>query len=214
MPKIVTVTTYQFDELDDDAKERAREWWREGAFDDDWWYETTFEDFEQICKLIGVELQTHPVQLMGGGSRQKPSIWFSGFCYQGDGACFEGWYAYEKGAAKKIREYAPLDTELHRIVDDLQSLQRRHFYQLTATITHSGRYNHAWSVTIDVRRGDDYVPEKVEEDLAESLRDLMNWLYRALEREWDYQNSDEVVDETIRANEYEFTEEGERHVTI
>jgi len=47
-----------------------------------------------------------------------------------------------------------------------------------------------------------------EDDLTEYLRDFMNWIYRALENEHDYQNSDDVIIETIEANEYEFDREG------
>lgn len=49
-----------------------------------------------------------------------------------------------------------------------------------------------------------------EETIIEALRDLARWLYRQLEREYDYLSSDEVVDETISANEYTFTEAGRR----
>lgn len=40
------------------------------------------------------------------------------------------------------------------------------------------------------------------------MRAFADWIYRQLETEYDYQNSDEQVDESIIANEYEFTEEG------
>ena len=40
------------------------------------------------------------VQLMGGGSLQKPRIYFSGFWSQGDGACFEGRYAHARRRAQ------------------------------------------------------------------------------------------------------------------
>ena len=46
--------------------------------------------------------------------------------------------------------------------------------------------------------------------LIEALRDLARWLYRQLESEYDYLSSDEVVDETIAANEYTFTARGRR----
>lgn len=49
-----------------------------------------------------------------------------------------------------------------------------------------------------------------EEMVIEALRDLTRWLYRHLEREYDYLTSDEAVDEAITANEYTFTEAGRR----
>jgi len=36
----------------------------------------------------------------------------------------------------------------------------------------------------------------------------MRWVYRALEQEYEYQTANEQVDDSIRANEYEFTETG------
>jgi hypothetical protein len=59
--------------------------------------------------------------------------------------------------------------------------------------------------------GDDYRDvSAVEDDVTELMRDFARWIYRALEREYDYQNSDEAVDEMIRANGYEFEEDGAR----
>lgn len=49
-----------------------------------------------------------------------------------------------------------------------------------------------------------------EDTMIEALRDLARWLYRQLEREYDYLSSDDVVDETIIANGYTFTEGGQR----
>ena len=42
------------------------------------------------------------VRLMGGGTRAKPCIWFSGFWSQGDGACFEGYWSNAKGATARL----------------------------------------------------------------------------------------------------------------
>ena len=52
--------------------------------------------------------------------------------------------------------------------------------------------------------------EDAEDAVIEALRDLARWLYRQLERERDYLSSDEAVDETIAANEFTFTETGQR----
>ena len=47
MPRTKTVTVYQFNELSSSAKERARDWWREGALDYDW-SEYTYKDAENV----------------------------------------------------------------------------------------------------------------------------------------------------------------------
>ena len=117
------------------------------------------------------------------------------------------------GTAAAIRAYAPTDTELHRIADTLQAVQRRNFYQLRATLTHRGRYYHEHCMAIAVDRdspvGQDMTAD-AEDAVSEALRDLARWLYRQLEREYEHLTSDEVVDEAIAANGYTFTEAGRR----
>jgi hypothetical protein len=105
MPEVICTTVYQFPELSDAAKEKARSWYRELGPHDDWW-DSVYEDFEMVCEILGIRLKTTPIRLMGGGTRAKPCIWFSGFWSQGDGACFEGYWSHAKGAAARIRDYA------------------------------------------------------------------------------------------------------------
>lgn len=137
MPDVIETTVYRLDELSEAAKDNARAWYREGGFDYDW-YDAVYEDFRRIADILGIRIKSRTVRLMGGGVRQEPCIWFTGFWSQGDGAAFEGHYSYRKGTAAEIRTYAPKDVELHRIADALHQAQRRNFYQLTAEATHWG----------------------------------------------------------------------------
>lgn len=212
MPEIKETTVYRLDELSDDAKEKARAWYRQGGLDHDW-FEFVYDDFKRICAILGVDLKTVPVRLYGGGTRQKPCIWFSDFWSQGDGACFEGRYSHATGAPRAIRDHAPKDNELHRIAYVLQAIQRRNFYQLYATVTHRDRYYHEYSMAISVERDSPTrqdMTADTEETVIEALRDLARWLYRQLEREYDYLASDESVDDAITANAYTFTAAGHR----
>lgn len=212
MPEMIETTVYTFEELDERAMARARDWYRQASADDDW-HELVFEDFERICEIIGVDLATRPVRLHGGGTRQKPCIWFSGFASQGDGACFEGSYSYRKGASRAIRAYAPRDERLVAIADQLQQIQRKNLYALEARLTHRGRHYHEHSMEITVERNSDrFQPPTADAEggVSEALRDLARWLYRQLEQEYDHQMSNEVVDEGIIANRYTFTEAGSR----
>lgn len=212
MPSIIETTVYSFDELPDDGKEKARGWYREGGFDYDW-YDFVYEDFERVCGMLGVSLDTVAVRLFGGGTRRKPCIWFSGFWSQGDGACFEGDYRYARGAGGKVRGYAPKDKELHRIADALGSIQRRNFYQLSARISHRGRYHHEYSMDIAVERASPVAQDmtaEAEENVKEALRDLARWLYGRLDDDYEHLTSDEAVDEMLRLNEYGFTADGDR----
>ena len=50
--------------------------------------------------------------------------------------------------------------------------------------------------------------------LMQISRDAMLWIYHDLEKEYDYRNADEQVDDGIRCNEYLFTETGQRTVVL
>ena len=212
MPQLIETLVYRLDELDESAREQARDWYRRHAFDEDW-YEFQFDDFARISAILGLSLATRSIRLMGGGSCAKPKIYFSGFSSQGDGACFEGEYRYARDMARSIRAHAPKDTELHGIADSLLEVQRRNFYQLRASIQHVGRYCHEYSMRIAVFRdspsGQD-LSLADEEIIVDTLRDLARWLYRQLEAEHDYRSADAQVDEAIRANDFTFTEQGNR----
>ena len=191
----ITREIFQFDELSNDAKETARQWWRDGGLDHDWW-DSVYDDFDRIAELIGINVTDKQ---------------FSGFWSQGDGASFAGSYAYKKGSCKAIRDYAPKDELLHSIADNLAAIQKRNFYSLSASITLRGRYCHEGSMCISVERdSDNYQDYTTDADdvITDAMRSLAQWLYTSLENELKYLNADESVDESIRANEYEFTRDG------
>ena len=203
-------TLYGFDELSDRTKERAREWWRDcenNDFDTDY----VIEDAQRMGAILGIEFDTRPVKLLGGGTRYDPAVYWSGFSSQGDGACFEGRYRYTKGAAKAIRKEAPTDTRLHAIADALQDAQRAAFYRLEARCQHRGHYYHSGCMQVDVwDRENEYSTSVDEEPIAQALRDFADWIYRQLETEHEWRMADEQVDDAITANEYTFDAEGRR----
>lgn len=212
MSRIIETTVYQLDELHGSARDRARDWYRRNAIDDDW-HEFRFADFVTVCEILGVSLSTKSVRLMGGGSRAAPKIYFSGFSSQGDGACYEGGYRFVRDGVGRIRSYAPQDADLHAIATRLLDVQRRNFYRIRAEIRHAGGYCHEYSMQIAVHRenatGQD-MSVADEEIVIDALRDLARWLYRQLEAEYDFITADQQVDEAIRANSYSFTEDGHR----
>lgn len=206
-------TVFTFDELSDSAKEKARQWYRECSAHDPDFAEFVFEDAANVAELMGLDIRQRRVKLMNGDYRHEPSIYYSGFSSQGDGACFEGSYRYKAGALKAVKAYAPLDTRLHGIARDLQLAQKPVFYTGTASTSHSGHYYHSgcMQVSADVdSRFSGKLACEFEEAVKEALRDFADWIYSQLENEYNYQNSDEQVDESILGNEYEFDEYGER----
>ncbi len=212
MPRIIETIVYTIDELSGAAKEMARMWYRQNGLHDEW-YDFIYEDFETVCGILGVTLATSPVCLYGGGTRDKPRIYWSGFSSQGDGASFEGSYAHTRGAAKAIRAHAPADSDLHRIADELQAVQRKNFWQIQASIRQRGRYFHEYTMAIEVERDSPtWQPptDDAEEAVTEAMRDLARRLYRQLQSEYEHQTSDEAVDEIVAVNAWTFTEDGKR----
>lgn len=203
-----TRTLFQYDELTPEAQQEAREWYRTGF---EFYSDTDFEYAATIADLFGLDIRQRPVKLMNGQTRYEPCVYYSGFSSQGDGACFEGVYRYKKGALKAVKAYAPQDTELHRIVKDLQDAQKPYLYKLTASTVHSGHYYHSGCMAVEVEHSDDQYRDigDAETLITDALRAFADWIYSQLEKEYDYQTSDEAVEEAIRANEYEFTEDGE-----
>lgn len=213
MPITVTHTLFHFNELSDRAKETARDWWRDLEAQD---FDTSYviEDAQRMGAILGIELDTKPVKLYGGGTRQEPVVYWSGFSSQGDGAQFEGRYAYAKGAHKAIRREAPTDTRLHAIADGLLKVQKACGYRLEARCDCRGaRYSHAGWMNVNVTDcADDWksLPQNAEEAITELMRDFANWIYSQLETEYEWRMADEQVDDAITANEYTFAADGRR----
>ena len=206
--KTTTRTLYKFSELSPEAQQHALE--NQSRFESEFFdFKFVYDDAATIAALFGLDLDTRYIPLMNGSTRPEPTIYYSGFSSQGDGACFEGRYEYKRGALKAVKDYAGRDKELHRIVKALQDIQQKNFYQLTARTTHSGYYYHSGCMSVDVERSDGKeTPADAEETVKECLRDFADWIYKQLENEYDYRTGEEACREAIEANGYEFTEKG------
>ena len=63
-------------------------------------------------------------------------------------------------------------------------------------------------ITVD-RADDKAVSYDDEKSLKQLMRDFADWIYSSLEKEHDHLTSDEAIAESLRANEVEFTEDGQ-----
>lgn len=150
----------------------------------DGWWDSVYEDFRQIVDLMGFD---------------DPEMQFSGFWCQGDGASFTANFSPRKGIVKAVKAYAPQDEKLHAIAARVAELQRRNFYQLHACITRIGwRYAHAYTISADYPcrhhpiQGEVAATSDAMDTLTEIARDLSNWLYRALESDYEWQVADQA----------------------
>lgn len=147
------------------------------------WWDSTYDNFCQITEIIGFDVSPRDIQ-------------FTGFWSQGDGASFTGSYRYAKQSAKRIREYAPLDAELHAIADMLTEMQRRNFYQVTGSIVRIGHhYVHENTIAADIERDSENYQDATDDAetiVTDAARRLSQWLYSTLESEWEYLETDDA----------------------
>lgn len=207
-----TVKVYTFSELPEKIQEKIVEKRQQqnGEFFDS--KDFVYEDAATIADLFGLDIRIRTVKLMGGGTREDPCIYYSGFWSQGDGACFEGRYEYKKGALKAVKDHAPQDTELHRIVEGLQKIQRANFYQVTAHTKHSGHYYHSGCMQVDVERYDEKElagRSNDEEEITQLLRDFADWIYNQLEEAYKWETSEEQAREYLENDYTEYTINGD-----
>lgn len=196
-----------FAELSDEAKEIARE---QNRPDHDWWGDI-YEDAVECAKCLGIEIGTEAVRLYGGGTRQDPQIYFSGFSSQGDGAMFLGKYTPRADACAAIAAHAPQDEELKRIAMELTSFQiavgLQYGRQIECEVKeyrNGGSYSHSGCIYVDATFVDDGGSPTNQDEwtLRDLLRAFADWIYKQLEAEYDYLCSDEAL------SELEFDEEG------
>ena len=118
---------------------------------------------------------------------------------QGSGACFTGSYKYKKGW-KKLLTSAGLSeeafTELSAIGNTLQAIQKKYFYGLRSTISHTSRNCHENSMTIevmDVRDSYDCtIGGEPEEVIEQCFIEVAQYIYTVLENSYKHQTSFET----------------------
>ena len=183
--KIINI--YEITELEGTARQRALDWLREGLNYE--WYDSVFEDAKKCASILGIEIG---------------DIYFS----MDDGACFNGRFSYAKGWKKALKAYAPIDAELLRIGQELQKIQKPFLYQIGGTVGSNGRYHTTICGSADINGRFADVPDSTIDDLSQAFTDFASWIYRTLEKEYDWLMSEDQLIETAKANGYAFDSEG------
>ncbi len=170
--KIITTKVYEFDELSDKAKEKARDWYREHALDYEWW-DSQYEDAENI----GLKIKE---------------------------------FDLDRGAYVKAEFMASAEETAHKI-------EKEHGENCETFIDAKGYLQARDKVINEWERDEngEFVNQDrldVSLDALDSnfLHDLQEDYRIMLTKEMEYLLSDESIDETIRCNEYTFTENGKR----
>ena len=163
--RVIETQVYQFDELNEQAKEKARDWYRQRALDYDWW-EYIYDD----ATTIGLTITNFDLD------RNR--------------------HATGK-LLKSVKEVCQLIHTNHGDACDTYQLATEYLDK----ITHVEQ----------AESNDEADHDDEREEIAEHFEQAMLEEYSImLQHEYEYQLSDEQIDESIRANEYEFTESGTR----
>lgn len=195
--RTIETKVYSLNELSEEAQGKAFNNWLELSINDDFWQEYVLGSFTDILKRFGVH---------------EPMIYYRGFWSQGDGACFIGLYTYQKGWKKDILpEYPYLkDSDIIKAMENIQTIQAQYFYDISATISHTGHYYHEYSTSFDFcsYTTDREILERHEDALKDYFRDIMQEIYSALEKEYRDTHSMSYFKEEALNNGYEYTSNG------
>lgn len=178
----------KFHELNDKQKVKALDKFRDINVDHDNWNDSVKEEHTSALTTIGFECVDSQ---------------YSGFCSQGDGASFSATNVNLETFLRSQKRWS-LYRVLHKLIKELV---------VTASVSRSGsRYSHSnttkaelytyWEDNLTIAQKEKY--DELESELDEFITTAGDNYYRALEEEYDYLTSDNVVQETIEANEYDF----------
>lgn len=187
------IEIFTFAELSPEAQERAIERWRNRG---EFFHDFVIEEWNDILRACGWS---------------EVEINYSGFCSQGDGASFTGRFDGREIDEAKFRQYFEPNSDSDWILVGFIEYE-----SCSAKLRRTSRhYSHENTVGVDWMEeatGDDFVTVEstaTEDDFLSHCRAVMREIYRALEREYDWQMSDEYIRESIEANELEFLATGE-----
>lgn len=184
----INVTVYSFDELNDKAKEKAREWYRSCIDTND--FQPTIDSLlEDVAKL---------------GFSHVDLYWSVGYS-QDDHATLEGrWVASDCWDFDKIKEEIQLEGFL---------AIAKEFHELSLLYAEGAFRFHKSRVEIIEHQPElEYVGEgaRIMTKFISATKELNKWLYHELRDESDYLHSAESIDEAMISMSYDFLEDGSR----
>jgi hypothetical protein len=210
-----TINLYSFDELSTEAQNKAIENLSDINVDHEWW-DFVYTDFITIAEYFGIEIEKN---------RNSTQMFFTGFYSQGDGSAFAGTIDVQKFIecieGEKWREHAPKEElKFYKVTPNIKrvcKLIASGTIDLYANVKMTNRetsvkLEYDWSFAGDYKCSNPIRVETTINDLIELLEDgietLNSWFFNQLRTEYEYQTSREQIIETIKANEYTFTENG------
>lgn len=187
---------YHYEDLCEEAKERAREWYAQTSDDDFQFRAETEVDFLVLAgSVLGISfVEKEAIYSADSWNRNR---------------CFfvvKGIYEYRKGWKRKIRNEFGGETleELEKIGMRLQNAQKRAFYAITGCLYVSNFRNYVQGVELDD------TTEEIQEEITEGIRDFCAFCTSRMVAILEYIESEGYITDQIIANEYTFNEDGVR----
>lgn len=206
--KTIQLDLFTFNELSDEAKTKAINSER-NSDNLEYYYSGEVEYYQDVLKHIGFT---------------NVEISFSGFYSQGDGASFTADY---DSSLINLDELKNHNTEIYSLMARIDSVFGASGLtsdnRITANVKRiSHHYSHHNTVAIDdiaindIEWGDydseddkhNKAFEAIENYLDSLKDDLCHIIYNSLEREYEYQTSDEYIAELLTINDYSFLIDG------
>jgi len=188
----INIELFTINELSEQARNKAIEKERNNCDVD---LQFTVEYVEEILTCLGF---------------QSPKIAYSGFSSQGDGLSFvsEKWQ-YKKGMLDKVKQ-ATSNKDVLEWAQCLYSESKDTFFKLSFCVERtSNRYLHSNTVTVaNYQYGEYDLSDKRIEWINHIKNGLCRVFYRMLEKDYDYQLSDEYIIESLSSNDVLFLESG------
>lgn len=192
--------------LSEERRDKLLEEYRNVNVEHDWW-DSLSEVFVEQLTEVGITVDTHEVKLMNGKTRQDPSIYFSGFWSQGDGAYFEGrvsdWPKFLAVLGKErwacwAHEYSWTTSSVNSCGNNMSVNSELNIPENPHDEEEDPLRFHAWNV-INLPPSEADLAA-LESEIESKFEQLASKLYDDLEAEYDYQTDDEQVVDWILNN--------------
>lgn len=196
--RTVETQVFQFDELSDAAKEKARDWYRSG--DSYPWAEENRDSLEKFCEVFPVKARDWSYDAWNFSMDARATCDDETAELTGPRllAYLQNNYAEVFSQAKRYSKGAPYHPGVK--VRKSRVMREETSCPFTGDCMDES--------LLDPLRA--FLKKPDGRNFADLLTDCLESWAKACQQDCEYQNSDESVEETIRANEYEFTEDGER----
>lgn len=218
MPKTIEITVYQFNELPEKAKEKARINYLNNWMSDDWWSQCTIDYMKEEGAKRGFRID---------------DVRFSGFWSQGDGASWCGavdlpeWI--ERTFNTTDKEH-PLTQIFIALLDEgwierkvmVEYSNSRYCHENTMDVScitwHEPREDDVMLMgmfkganvqeLLNMLTIDDGVLDSMHDRLTQDCKDFAREIYKQLQEDYESETSDESIASNYDANEVYFDETG------